>query len=599
MNNNERSLIHRFFNTQRTAVAQLERPFSDRCVTKTVRENFCVYSVHAMTKSNVLYIYDTPVAAVFPGRLVGNSKEGAKDVVVVSEFFASRQYRSPKYFSSLTLAADCREVVRSVPEREYEIITVLGPIPEPNYKHSPYRRDLEPTKRRQDLITYFGQIMKAHADMVLNYANDVFDVMRGKSRSYSSKMTRKEWSRTADRFMQSFEKAKLAFGYKPKRLYDYIEKSRAKCAAVVDTAMAQLKKDNPELFTTEMKYVASSWEEYDERRNMENMLMRSPMYYDIQQPTTDQFGRSYCVEERHAQSVRLSYDLWDDLPDGNRTHAEYLVKVADPIVTKYMSKSLLKVKRYGTNQLEYNIFPIDLNDPAETVVACVCLCQPHETCRRVRMRGDGTDSAKVVVSKDVDEDGNATYYTERITTGRGATISGERALRAAAVLGKLYLTDPKKIVTSFHLGCFTVYPYNSHGDQALHIGCHSFNRDTVQQVVHDLCLDSDGLKTLYEQHELERSYKAQARIMEPDEIKELEGYEDALKEVREKLAEVENGPNSYANLRREYKRKCLNDLKERVRVIMDYDDEHMVEHSAELLLQLRQVNDAIAELEEK
>lgn len=598
MNNNERSLIHRFFNTQRTSAAQLERPFFDRCISKTVRDNFCISTVHAMTRANVLYIYDTPVAAVFPGRLVGNNKEDAKDVVVVSEFFASRQYRSPKYFSSLTLAADCREVMKSVPKREYEIITILGPIPEPNYKHSPYDKDPEPAERRQDLITYFGQIMKAHADMVLTYAGDAFGNTRAND-SYSSKITRKEWSRTANRFMQSFEKAKLAFGYKPKRLYDYIEKNRAKCAAVVDTAMAQLKKDNPELFTTKLKYVAASWEEYDERRNMENTLTRSPMYRDIQQPTVDHFGRSRCEVEREAQNVRLAYDLWSDLADGNRTHAEYLVKLADPIVTKYMSKSLLKVKRYGIVQLEENIFPIDLNDPAETVVACVCLCQPHETCRRVRMRGDGTDSARVVVNRHVDEDGNVTYCAEKITTGRGAMIYGEKALRAAAVLGKLYLTDPKKIDKSVHLGCFTVYPYSERGDKALHIGCHSFNRDTVQHVVHDLCLDSEGLKTLYEQHEQELRYKEQARIIEPDEVKELEGYEKALKEVREKLAEVENGPNSYANLRREYKRKCFNDIKERVQAIMDYDDEHMVEHSADLLLQLRQVNDAIAELEEK
>lgn len=66
MNNRERSLIHCFFNTRRTSAAQLERPFYDRLASKTVRTEYCTISATTMTKSNVLYVYDTPVAAVFP-----------------------------------------------------------------------------------------------------------------------------------------------------------------------------------------------------------------------------------------------------------------------------------------------------------------------------------------------------------------------------------------------------------------------------------------------------------------------------------------------------------------------------------------------------
>ena len=600
MNNRERSLIHCFFNTQRTSAAQLERPFYDRYSSKTVCSNYCTISATTKTRSNVLYIYDTPVAAVFPGRLVGRNKEDAKDVVVVSEFFESRKYRNPKYFSSTSLASDCRAVVMAVPTREYEVITILGPLPEPNYKHSPYNRELDPAKRRQDLIAYFGRIMQAHADMVITFVKETLLSDTRAGTGYSSHVTRKEWSRKANRFLQSFDQAKTAFGYKPKRLYDYIEKSRVKCAAVMDTAMARLKKDEPGILTTSFKYVASSWEEYDKRQAMENALIRSPMYHSIQYLTTDPFGIPRNEVEHKAHLVRLYYDLWDELEDGDRTRAEYLVKVADPIVDKYMHSSLFQVKRYGSEQLSADkVFPIDLNDPAETVVACICLCKPHEICRSARMRGDGTDSAKVVVGKNVDGAGNATYYAAKVTTGRGAVVSGEKALRTAAVVGKLYLTHPKKLDKSVHVGCFTVYPYNSKEDKALRIGCHRFNRDTVQSVVHDLCLSSDELGKIYERHERESRYKAQARIMQPDELKDLEGYQEALKEVREKLAEVENGPNSYANRRREYKRKCFNDIKDRIQEIMEYDDVFMVDHTAELLLQLRQVNDSIAELDKQ
>ena len=599
MNNRERTIIHRFFNTQRTSTAQFERPFVDRCATKKVYPSYYACEVSTKSKSNVLYIYDTPVAAVFPGRITGTNKEPAKDVVVVSSFIGSRTNKCSSYFCGTRMSADCWEMLKSIPHQDYEIVTVLGPLPEPDYKHSPYNKELPQAERRQDLITYLGKIMQAHADNVLTF---VMNNVKAKRRlnNHTTSMSTKENAWYATKCMQAFDDAKAAFGCQPKKLCNCIEKYRSKCASVVATAMAQLRKDNPKLFTTSMQYVASTFEEYDARVQMEYDLTQCPMFGSILPPTKDQFDRTRCETDRDAMLVRLRHNIMDDSREnGALTHAEYLTKLAVPIVNKYMGTSLLKVKRYTMAQLIDNIFPIDLYNPAESVVACICLCQPHKiygSTLNLRYLSDGTDTAQVVIAKKTDADGNEIYYADKVVTGRGASIAGAQALRAAAVIGKLFLTDPSKIDKSIHVGCYTVHPSNK-GDEFLRIGCHRFNKDTVSSIVSVLSMSEDAMKDLRSQQDLALQYKSQARQIEPSEVKELEGYQEALKEVREKLAEVENGPNSYKNLRREYKRKCFNNIKKRIQVIMDYDDAHQTAHTEDVMLTLQYVNDAIKELE--